>query len=284
MKKIGYILAGVLIGGVLLNGNAINAAAGLMAQPSAQKFYVDGERVQMEAYSINGSNYVKLRDVGRLVGFNVTWDAESNSAMIDTGIPYEDDPVTTVRPIMTTADTAAQMSATITLPTDGSKYIPKVGDVILCDDGTTYEIKDVSRWESNVFMDGPMPDMPVPTCDWSLFPELELPKVEARHFQDSKGKEILFVRNLYETRRMQYTLYNAIGNSPGSWRDGKPLAKVFLTIPDEYEPYTGYFWPWRASEVTKHVENIPRGRFRVEAWDFYSAGIFQYTRYLICTV
>lgn len=38
------------------------------------------------------------------------------------------------------------------------------------------------------------------------------------------------------------------------------------------------------TEVTKHVENIPRGRFRVEAWDVYSDGIFQYTRYLICTV
>ena len=276
MKKIGYILTGVLIGGVLLNGNAINAAAGLMAERSNQPIYVDGQRVELEAYNIAGSNYVKLRDVGKAVGFNVSWDG--SAVQIDSDAPYADD--TPVSP----APTVVQASATVTLPADGSKYIPRVGDVILCDDGTTYEIKDVSRWESNVFMDGPMPDMPAPTCDWSLFPELELPKVEARHFQDSKGKEILFVRNLYETRRMQYTLYNAIGNSPGSWRDGKPLAKVFLTIPDEYEPYTGYFWPWRASEVTKHVENIPRGRFRVEAWDFYSAGIFQYTRYLICTV
>lgn len=276
MKSIGYILCGVLIGGVLLNGDATNAAAGLMAERSSQPIYVDGQKVELEAYNIAGSNYVKLRDIGKAVGFNVSWDG--SAVQIDSDAPYEDDApqVTDPQP--------QRSSRTVTLPTDGSKYVPQVGDLIPCDDGTLYEVKDVARWESNVFMDGPMPEMPTPTCDWSLFPELELPKVEARHFQDSKGKDILFVRNLFETQRMQYTLYNAIGNSPSSWRDGKPLAKVFLTIPDEYEPYTGYFWPWRESEVTKHVANIPRGRFRVEAWDFYSAGIFQYTRYLICTV
>ena len=274
-KSIGYILCGVLIGGVLLNGDATNAAAGLMAERSSQPIYVDGQKVELEAYNIAGSNYVKLRDIGKAVGFNVSWDG--SAVQIDSDAPYEDDSLQAAAPL-------PQSSRRVTLPTDGSKYVPQVGDLIPCDDGTLYEVKDVARWESNVFMDGPMPEMPTPTCDWSLFPELELPEVEARHFQDSKGKDILFVRNLFETQRMLYTLYNAIGNSPSSWRDGKPLAKVFLTIPDEYEPYTGYFWPWRESEVTKHVANIPRGRFRVEAWDFYSAGIFQYTRYLICTV
>lgn len=39
----------------------------------------------MEAYNINGSNYVKLRDAGRQVGFNVYWD---NGVQVDTGAPY----------------------------------------------------------------------------------------------------------------------------------------------------------------------------------------------------
>ena len=275
MKKFGYLITGVLIGGVLLNGNAINAAAGLMAERSNQPIYIDGQRVELEAYNIAGSNYVKLRDVGKAVGFNVSWDG--SAVQIDSDAPYADD--TPVSP----APTVVQASVTVTLPTDGSKYIPKVGDVILCDDGTTYEIKDVSRWESNVFMDGPMPDMPMPTCDWSLFPELTLPDVEVRHYSDEAGDD-LFIRNLYEVRRMQYTLYNAIGDSPNSWRDGKPLAKVIFTIPAEYEAYTGHFWPWRASEVTKHVSNIPRGRFRIDAWDYYHNGIFMDTRYYICTI
>ena len=275
MKKFGYLITGVLIGGVLLNGNAINAAAGLMAERSNQPIYIDGQRVELEAYNIAGSNYVKLRDVGKAVGFNVSWDG--SAVQIDSDAPYADD--TPASP----APTPAQAGVTVTLPTDGGKYIPKVGDVILCDDGTTYEIKDVSRWESNVFMDGPMPDMPMPTCDWSLFPELTLPDVEVRHYSDEAGDD-LFIRNLYEVRRMQYTLYNAIGDSPNSWRDGKPLAKVIFTIPAEYEAYTGHFWPWRASEVTKHVSNIPRGRFRIDAWDYYHNGIFMDTRYYICTI
>ena len=275
MKKFGYLITGVLIGGVLLTGNAINAAAGLMAERSNQPIYIDGQRVELEAYNIAGSNYVKLRDVGKAVGFNVSWDG--SAVQIDSDAPYADD--TPVSP----APTPAQAGVTVTLPTDGGKYIPKVGDVILCDDGTTYEIKDVSRWESNVFMDGPMPDMPMPTCDWSLFPELTLPDVEVRHYSDEAGDD-LFIRNLYEVRRMQYTLYNAIGDSPNSWRDGKPLAKVIFTIPAEYEAYTGHFWPWRASEVTKHVSNIPRGRFRIDAWDYYHNGIFMDTRYYICTI
>ncbi len=35
--------------------------------------------------NINGSNYVKLRDAGRQVGFNVYWD---NGVQVDTGAPY----------------------------------------------------------------------------------------------------------------------------------------------------------------------------------------------------
>ena len=39
----------------------------------------------MEAYNIAGHNYVKLRDMGKQVGFNVYWNA---GVQIDTGHPY----------------------------------------------------------------------------------------------------------------------------------------------------------------------------------------------------
>ena len=183
MRKISYLIAGVLIGGILLNGSVINAASGLIAERSNQSIFVDGQKVELEAYNIVGANYVKLREVGKAVGFNVSYDAATNTVQIDSDAPYAD-------------ETPAQASRVVTLPTDGTrKYVPKVGDLIPCDDGTTYEVKDVIRWENNVFMDGPMPDMPTPTCDWSLFPQLELPKVEARHFSDQHG-DALFVRNL----------------------------------------------------------------------------------------
>ena len=260
-REIALVATGIMLGAALA-APAVGAA--LTAQQSSQKIYVDGQQVQIEAYSIGGSNYVRLRDVGKAVDFGVRYDAQTNTVHIDSTSPYEDE----------------NAVKTVALPTDGSKYTPQVGDVLLCDDGTTYEIKNVDRFENNIFAPGPLPDLPESTCDWSLFPAQELPAPEVRHYVNEVGDNV-YVRNLYETRRMQYTLYNAIGHTPESWRDGKPLAKVNLTIPAEYEAYTPVFWPWRSVEVEKHVANIPRGRFAVEAWDYYKDHTFLQTQYYI---
>ena len=266
-KEVALVASGIVLGATLA---APAATAALTAQQSSQKIVIDGQPVQIAAYSINGNNYAKIRDLGKAVDFNVSYDAATNTVHISTDEPYAE-------------ETPARTSHTVTLPTDGSKYVPKVGDLIPCDDGTTYEVKDVIRRENNVFMDGPMPDMPTPTCDWSLFPQLELPKVEARHFSDQHGDD-LFVRNLYEVRRMVYTIYNALGEEPDARRDGKPLCKIYTEIPPEYEPYTGVFWPWRSSEITKAVHALPNARYYVDAWDFYHNGIFQYTRYCVLSL
>ncbi len=266
-REIALVAAGIMLGATLA-GPATQAAEMVAAQRSMQAIYVDGQRVQMEAYAIGGANYVKLRDVGKAVGFNVSWDG--SAVQIDSNAPYAEE-----------AQTAS--GRIVTLPTDGSKYTPRVGDLIPCDDGTLYEVKSVDRFENNCFAPGPLPELPEPTCDWSLFEPVALPAPEVRHYVTEAGDN-LFVRNLYETCRMQYTLYNAIGRTPESWRDGKPLAKVYLTIPAEYEAYTPVFWPWRASELEKHVANIPRGVFRIEAWDYYKDHVFLETRYYICTV
>lgn len=138
------------------------------------------------------------------------------------------------------------------LPTDGSQYVPQVDDRILCDDGTEYEIKDVVRWDTNAFQDGPLPPLPAPTCDQSVFPTLVPPEPIVKHYRDEHGDD-LFIRNVHEVRRMAYTIYNAISGEPDAWRDGKPLCKIYTEIPLEYEPYTGAFWPWRASEITDAV-------------------------------
>ena len=259
--------------GAFLAGPAANAAQTVFsALPSTQRFFVDGTQIEMEAYSINGSNYVKVRDLGKAIGFQVSYDAASNSVQIFSDIPYTEE---------STAKGAA--SGTVILPTDGSKYVPKVGDLIPCGDGTLYEVTDVTRWENNAAAPEPMPELPTPTCDWSQFPTLELPPVDVKHYKDDTGDR-LFVRNLYETRRMVYTIYNALGTEPAGWRDGKPLAKIFTIIAPEDEPYAGYFWPWRSSEVEKHVHNLPNSRFRVEAWDCYLNGVYQYCSYYILTI
>jgi hypothetical protein len=82
MKK---FLSGALCG-VLLCG--IAAASGLVASPSTQKFFVDGRQADLTAYEIEGRNYLQLRDVGRAVGFGVTFDAATDSVYIDTQSPY----------------------------------------------------------------------------------------------------------------------------------------------------------------------------------------------------
>ena len=258
--------AGILIGALLFSGAAVYAA-GVMAERSTNRVFVDGHEVQIEAYNIAGNNYCKLRDIGKVVGFNVTWDAAENAVRISTGEPYAE-------------DAPAQTSRVVRLPTDGSKYVPQVGDLIPCGDGTFYEVKDNSRFENNCFAPGPLPDLPEPTCDWSLFEQAELPAPEVRYYVSGAGDN-LYVRNMYETRRMQYTLYNALGRTPEAWRDGRPLAKVYLTIPAEYEAYTPVFWPWRAVELEKKAAAVPRGRFRVEAWDLYVDGRFMQTQYYI---
>ena len=271
-KSIGYILCGVLIGGVLLNGDATNAVAGLMAERSSQPIFVDGQKVELEAYNIAGSNYVKLRDIGKAVGFNVSWDG--SAVQIDSDTPYSED-------IPATSKVVNQKTvAGRTIPL---KNIPEVGDRILCDDGTTYEVKDTYRFENNVYAPEPLPELPTPTCDWAKYPLRELPIVEVKHYNTATGDN-LFVRNHYELRRLEFTLYNALGEESSAWRNGEPLATVEMTIPLDKEPYTDVLWPWRESEIVELVHSRPNSRYYIDAWDYYHNGIFQHTRYFILSL
>ena len=83
MKRKDFAL-GILCGTMLFNG-ATAVAAGITAEPTWQNIYVDGKQVSMTAYNIAGSNYVKLRDIGQQVGFDVYW---ADGVQIDTDAPY----------------------------------------------------------------------------------------------------------------------------------------------------------------------------------------------------
>ena len=86
-KQIFTMLTGLLIGAALTGGSAA-VAAGIMAERSHHRVVVDGKEVQMEAYVINGNNYVKLRDMGKAVGFEVFWDSDAKCVQVKSGIPY----------------------------------------------------------------------------------------------------------------------------------------------------------------------------------------------------
>ena len=75
---------GILAGAALFGGGAA-VAAGVVAEPGWQPIYVDGKQVFMTAYNIVGNNYVKLRDIGQAVGFNVYW---SDGVQVDSDAPY----------------------------------------------------------------------------------------------------------------------------------------------------------------------------------------------------
>ena len=80
-KIIASMVVGMIIGATLVS----EATAGIVAEPTWQKIYVDGQQVSMTAYNIAGNNYVRLRDIGQQVGFNVYWE---NGVQIDSNAPY----------------------------------------------------------------------------------------------------------------------------------------------------------------------------------------------------
>ena len=87
MKR-GSFAAGFLTCLLLAGVTTTAYAAGIMAERSHHRIVVDGKEVQMEAYVINGNNYVKLRDIGEQVGFNVCWVSDAKCVQVESKKPY----------------------------------------------------------------------------------------------------------------------------------------------------------------------------------------------------
>lgn len=61
------------------------------AQQSTARIFKDGEACGFTAYTINDNNYFELRDLGYIFNFDVSWDAATNSILIETDKEYTDD-------------------------------------------------------------------------------------------------------------------------------------------------------------------------------------------------
>lgn len=86
-KKNILLASACIVLGMALAGPAAHAAEEILtAVRSTHQFYLDGEQIQLEAYLINGNNYVKLADVGAALDFNVYWDG--GAVQIESGAPY----------------------------------------------------------------------------------------------------------------------------------------------------------------------------------------------------
>ena len=80
-------LTGLVVGALVFGGTSAYAA-GILAERSTNRIFVDGQEVQIEAYTIHDNNFMQLRDIGKAVGFNVYWNAEDGSVQIETDKPY----------------------------------------------------------------------------------------------------------------------------------------------------------------------------------------------------
>ena len=114
MKR-GSFAAGFLTCLLLAGVTTTAYAAGIMAERSHHRVVVDGKEAQMEAYVINGNNYVKLRDIGEQVGFNVYWNSDAKCVQVESKKPYTGEaPVTSAeakpveQPAQTDVATAKQ--------------------------------------------------------------------------------------------------------------------------------------------------------------------------------
>lgn len=62
MKR-GSFVVGFLTGLLVVGVTTTAYAAGIMAERSTHRIVIDGKEAQMEAYVINGNNYVVRREV-----------------------------------------------------------------------------------------------------------------------------------------------------------------------------------------------------------------------------
>jgi len=87
LKNTGLVLCGLVLG-LSLSAPAAQAVESLKATLSTNRILVDGQETHMTAYTIGGSNYVRLRDIGKAVGFEVYWDSDAKCVQVESEKPY----------------------------------------------------------------------------------------------------------------------------------------------------------------------------------------------------
>lgn len=80
-----------IVGGEMKLGDGVAKDAVLTNSPILKdgKLVSSPENQKLTGYNINGNNYFKLRDLGELFNFNVSWDGTLNSIIINTAESYD---------------------------------------------------------------------------------------------------------------------------------------------------------------------------------------------------
>ena len=81
MRK-GLFITGMLCGGLLFSGLTAFANSDVIAKLTSQIFFWNDEVVELEAYNINGYNYIRLRDAAQLFGVNIEYCEDNDSVYL----------------------------------------------------------------------------------------------------------------------------------------------------------------------------------------------------------
>ena len=281
MKKLSgfQFVAGFVLGAAMFGGAAAYAA-GVIANPTTSRVFVNGQEIRAEAYNIQGSNYFKLRDIAAAVDFSVEWDGAIDRILIDTNRGYDQN-----------VQQSPQSPAASTTGGYGTVYNPlRAGDVVKTPSGdyTIMQGAEDMPWRTS---DGTTwPNVPLPAWQphWDSYPRVALPDPPAvRHTGTRTGTayDTLYVFNGYEVERMIRTIYRYAINNPSLWQDRNPGGNIpNFTIAVEFTDDMVYntFYPWRDMEVEKLVNSTFGGKeFRIYAVDNYNNGRFVDTEYFI---
>lgn len=143
--------------------------------------------------------------------------------------------------------------------------IPKEGDTVYCEDGSSYKITDVSRYIQTLAQPSAL----------ELLPEtfsLDSLRADAVHFADISG-DYLFVKNRYEIIKMLYTL-------------SKPAEEsgicIQLSIPEDMVPIVQE--DWNPDQVIASWNAGHTKTCCMEAWDLYKDGTYRRTVYLTTSI
>ena len=110
----------------------------------------------------------------------------------------------------------------------------------------------------------PEPELTVP-ANASSFWQDELPEPKAIVYENG----VVRIRNLHETRRMQYSLFEV----------AEPGTKIYLGLEGARPGEPSVEWPWHEGMLQQMYLSGPRSKVWVDAYDYYVDGRYLFTEY-----
>ncbi|MBQ2840287.1 MAG: hypothetical protein IJE70_02975 [Oscillospiraceae bacterium] len=81
MRKSSFLI-GLVCGSLLFSGLTAFANAEIIAKLTSQIFFWNNQKIELEAYNINGYNYVRLRDAAELFGVNIEYHEDTDTVYL----------------------------------------------------------------------------------------------------------------------------------------------------------------------------------------------------------